>query len=104
VFIHEIGHIVDGGYLTGKSNTLSSFIDLGKSVKIDDPSIKYYQISWVNNNKWTENTKTSDFCSRYGSTNPYEDFAECFVYYVLHNPDFLDKTKNSTELEKNTNL
>jgi hypothetical protein len=28
-------------------------------------------------------------------TNKYEDFAESFTYYILHNSDFLEKTKKS---------
>jgi hypothetical protein len=31
-------------------------------------------------------------------TNKYEDFAESFAYYILHNNDFLEKTKKSNIL------
>jgi len=31
-------------------------------------------------------------------TNKYEDFAESFTYYVLHNDDFLRKTLKSDNL------
>jgi hypothetical protein len=33
-------------------------------------------------------------------TNKYEDFAESFTYYVLHNDDFLRKTLKSESLSK----
>jgi hypothetical protein len=33
-------------------------------------------------------------------TNKYEDFAESFTYYVLHNDDFLRKTLESESLSK----
>ncbi|MDR2640230.1 MAG: hypothetical protein LBC61_02645 [Candidatus Peribacteria bacterium] len=33
-------------------------------------------------------------------TNKYEDFAETFTYYTLHNSDFLEKTKKSDILKK----
>jgi hypothetical protein len=33
-------------------------------------------------------------------TNKYEDFAESLTYYILHNKDFLEKTKKSYILEK----
>jgi len=33
-------------------------------------------------------------------TNKYEDFAETFTYYVIHNRDFLEKTKNSKVLKQ----
>ena len=33
-------------------------------------------------------------------TNKYEDFAETFTYYILHNNDFLKKTKKSETLKE----
>ncbi|MBT3727283.1 hypothetical protein HOG21_06595 [bacterium] len=36
-------------------------------------------------------------------TNKYEDFAESFTYYVLHNKDFLEKTKKSKKLKEKYN-
>jgi hypothetical protein len=33
-------------------------------------------------------------------TNKYEDFAESFTYYVLHNDDFLKKSKYSKVLKQ----
>jgi hypothetical protein len=33
-------------------------------------------------------------------TNKYEDFAESFTYYILHNEDFLTKSENSLVLKR----
>jgi hypothetical protein len=33
-------------------------------------------------------------------TNKYEDFAESLTYYILHNKNFLEKSKKSKILEK----
>jgi len=33
-------------------------------------------------------------------TNKYEDFAESFTYYILHNKEFLEKTKTSFILKQ----
>jgi len=33
-------------------------------------------------------------------TNKYEDFAESFAYFVLHNEDFLSKSAKSEVLRK----
>jgi hypothetical protein len=33
-------------------------------------------------------------------TNKYEDFGESFTYYILHNKDFLQKTKSSSILKQ----
>jgi len=33
-------------------------------------------------------------------TNKYEDFAESFTYYILHNKDFQEKAQKSKLLQK----
>jgi hypothetical protein len=45
-----------------------------------------------------------DFVSGYAMTNKYEDFAESLTYYILHNKDFLDKTKTSRILKRKYNF
>lgn len=86
VFIHEFGHFIDLYYFNNFLNT--------------DISNKFYNISW----DWTKVIKpglsVNDFVSWYSMTNKYEDFAESFTYYVLHNWDFLNKLKKSDILEK----
>jgi hypothetical protein len=100
VITHELGHIVDGGMLIGQSAEQSGFIDLGKPVKMDDPSLDYYKISWKNDSEKISSAKRQDFCSNYGQTNPFEDFAECYIYYALH-PDLFElKAKDSVQLRK----
>lgn len=86
VFIHEFAHYIDLYFLEKKV-----FLDI---------SDKFYKISW-------ETTKTkkiwqnkNDFVSWYAMTNKYEDFAETFTYYILHNKHFLQKTKNSDILKE----
>jgi hypothetical protein len=88
VLTHEMGHIVDGSYLTGNSGEKSEFIDLGKSVFSSDKSVEYYELSWKNNSNWKTGVTENDFCSSYGGTDPYEDFAECYIYYILHGEEF----------------
>ncbi len=101
VFIHEMGHIADGSYLIGnKSSGKSGFVDLGKDVYIDDPSLEFYEISWEDDKNWQEDTEKNDFCSAYGSSDPYEDFAECYLYYVLHREEFLVRSRQNPEIRK----
>jgi len=33
-------------------------------------------------------------------SNKYEDFAETFIYYILHNDDFFEKAQESVSLMK----
>jgi len=42
----------------------------------------------------------NDFVSGYAMTNQYEDFAESYVYYILHNKDFFTKTLSSSILRQ----
>ncbi|MFA6991941.1 MAG: hypothetical protein WC269_01510 [Candidatus Gracilibacteria bacterium] len=89
VLLHEMGHIVDGSYLTGTVvSGKSAFLDLGKPVFNNDKSTEYYNLSWKTNNSFVDGYSENDFCSSYGMTDPYEDFAECYIYYILHGEEF----------------
>lgn len=75
VFIHEIGHIVDTG--------------------------GFHFLSWNNNDTAKSTSTRFDFVSGYASTDPYEDFAESYLYYVLHGTQFRELGKtNNTILQK----
>ena len=90
VFTHEVGHIMDLGALQGKSRTKNnSFTEFGKTVfAIDDPSIEYYKYSRQSETIRKTWVKKLDFCSGYGMTDPFEDFAECHNLYLNHNNVF----------------
>lgn len=81
VFIHELWHYIDLYHFSSND--------------IRDKSKYFYEISWSSTKvmkKWQTN---KDFVSWYSMTNKYEDFAESFIYYILHNKDFLLKADNS---------
>ncbi len=87
VFIHELGHYIDLYFLEKKV-----FLDI---------SSKFYDISWRQTKIKKPNMKVKDFVSWYAMTNKYEDFAESFTYYILHNKDFFEKAqKNKTIKQK----
>lgn len=90
VTIHEFAHFVDIYYFDKKYFT--------------DISDYFYDISWeqVKIIKAWENA--SDFVSWYAMTNKYEDFAESFTYFILHNSSFFQKTKSSEILEQKYNF
>jgi hypothetical protein len=48
--------------------------------------------------------ESKDFVSGYSMTNKYEDFAESLTYYILHNNDFLEKSKKSQILKEKYNF
>ncbi len=86
VFIHEFAHYIDLYFLEEKV-----FLDI---------SYKFYDISWEQTQIKKLWAKSQDFVSGYAMTNKYEDFAESFTYYILHNRDFLQKTKWNEILKK----
>ncbi len=66
----------------------------------EDISDFFYDISWESTTVIKSSQKQMDFVSGYAMTNKYEDFAESFTYYILHNRDFLEKAQKSKVLQK----
>ena len=101
VMVHEIGHNVDLGYLNELDKTKrSEFMDGKKPVYEGDPSLDFYRISWEDDKTRKKTASNLDFVSGYAMTDPFEDFAETYVYYILHNKDFKSKTQTSEQLLK----
>lgn len=92
VFIHELWHYID-------IYTLNNL-----NLNIKDQSYYFYDIAWDSTKTIKSSMTTQDFVSWYAMTNKYEDFAESFTYYILHNNDFLEKTKKSNILYKKYNF
>lgn len=92
VFIHELWHYID----------IYSLNNINLSIK--DPSYYFYDITWDGAKTIKSSMTMQDFVSWYSMTNKYEDFAESFVYYILHNNDFLEKTKKSNILLEKYNF
>lgn len=90
VISHEMWHIVDLWWLQWKSTKKSSiFTEFDKSVfSVDDPSIEYYKYSWSSEKVRKTWITREDFCSWYGMSDPFEDFAECHNLYLNHHDYF----------------
>ncbi|HKL43685.1 MAG TPA: hypothetical protein VJ892_00205 [Candidatus Absconditabacterales bacterium] len=103
---HELGHIVDLGMVRGFKNQKSSiYTEFGKKVfELDDPSIRYYKISWQSEKVRKSEAIREDFCSGYGMTDPFEDFAECHNWYLNHNAIFKELAKNNELLKQKYNF
>jgi len=74
VFIHEFAHYYDIHTLSGNA--------LGDVTTLKSDSF------------------ADDFVSGYALTNQYEDFAETYVYYMLHNAEFLKKSQLNYPLQQ----
>ncbi len=86
VGIHEFAHYFDI-YILEKS-------------LFQDVSRYFYDISWESTKVIVSGQKSTDFVSGYAMTNKYEDFAETYTYFVLHNDDFFLKAQQSEILQK----
>ena len=99
VLVHETGHNVDYAYLAPKKEvTKSNFKDGSFPLYITDPSIDFYRISWEDETTLKNTAVNLDFVSGYAMSDPFEDFAETYTYYVLHNADFKALALSSPKL------
>lgn len=99
LFVHEFGHVSDLGCLDGTSDSgKSGFTDGNSPIYKDDPSVSFYQISWITSETQRSNVKQEDFVSGYASYDAFEDFAESFAYYVLHYETFAARAKTNSAL------
>lgn len=101
VFTHEMGHVIDFGYLKGTARSGRSFFRDGKKIIYnDDLSLKFYQISWQEEKEQKKSANRNDFVSGYSMSDCFEDFAESYVFYRLHGEKFRELMKKSKALEQ----
>ncbi len=99
VLIHEVGHDVDLVALHAQnSQQPSGFKDGDHAIYVGDPSLDFYRISWSDEKTLGRTAGNLDFVSGYAMQDPFEDFAETYAYYVLHNQDFKAKVASSSSL------
>lgn len=102
VLTHEIGHIMDTGVLQGSSLAGGSgFMDGSDDVRSNDPSVQFYLFSFKDEKTLKTGASDLDFVSGYAMSDPFEDFAETYAYYLLHGNEFRKLAKsNKTLLQK----
>ncbi len=90
VLVHEFAHYYDIYGLPGNA--------------FGDRSQEFYDISWKHHNIVKPNQEMKDFVSGYALTNKYEDFAESYTYFLLHNTAFFTRAQESRVLMKKYNF
>lgn len=90
VLVHEFAHYYDIYSLPGNA--------------FWDRSHDFYKISWKENNIVRPGQEMKDFVSGYALTNKYEDFAESYTYFLLHNAAFVKRAEQSEVLLKKYNF
>ena len=106
VISHEIWHIIDLWWLQWTSSKKSPiFTEFNKQVFwIDDPSIEYYKYSWTSETVRKSWVSKEDFCSGYGMSDPFEDFAECHNLYINHHDYFRHIAMNNNTMKNKYNF
>ena len=103
---HEFGHITDLGMIQGTDNNKdTTYTEFGSPVfALDDISLKFYALSRANETIRRSTAVKKDFCSGYGMSDPFEDFAECFNLYLNHNSLFQTFALNDAIMKKKFNF
>lgn len=105
VLTHEIGHLVDEKFLTGnKESGKSGFHDFGAPLYEDDQSVRFYRLSWVSHEKRRDESSPFDFVSGYAMSDPFEDFAETYLMYRFHGPEFRAIAEGNLVLQQKYNF
>ena len=106
VISHEMWHIVDLWWLQWTSRKKSqTFTEFNKAVfAIDDPSLEYYKYSRSSETVRKSWMTKEDFCSGYGMSDPFEDFAECHNLYLNHQDYFRQIAKNNSTVKNKYNF
>jgi len=101
VLVHEMGHIEDTGVLQGHSYTgESEFQDGSNPIYNDDPSLSFYRLSFLDATTLRPNAAPIDFVSGYAMSDPFEDFAETYNFYILHGEEFRKMVSTDEVLQK----
>lgn len=101
VLVHEMGHIADTGVMKGNAfSGESEFRDGSLPIYNDDPSLGFYRLSFLDDKILRPNATMLDFVSGYAMSDPFEDFAETYNYYILHGNEFRTLATKSDVLQK----
>ncbi|MCC6643751.1 putative zinc-binding metallopeptidase, partial [Candidatus Peregrinibacteria bacterium] len=100
VLVHELGHIKDTGVLKGDFWAgESEFKDGEKAIFQNDLSLDFYRISFANEKALKKGAVEKDFVSGYAMSDPFEDFAETYNFYILHGEQFRKMAEDNPNLQ-----
>lgn len=108
VFIHEVGgHILDLGVITDhRSPALHpEFTEFGEpKFGLDDWSLKFYQISWINENTRKPDASYKDFVSGYAMKDTFEELAEFANAWINHHDLLKEISKKNLKMNQKYTL
>jgi hypothetical protein len=99
LLIHECGHVTDlGGFRGTPSAGMTEFFDGNEPIYANDPSVAFYRISWDSATQRKADATKAGFVSGYAMSDPFEDFAESFAFYVLQKKEFARLAKKNKSI------
>jgi len=104
LFFHEFGHVFDLGCLVGTTaGGGTNYKDRSEPIWGNDQSVSFYAISWLAAETPRPGSQPEDFVSGYASWDMFEDFAESFVYYMLHREVFAQRAQENPAIAQKYN-
>ena len=102
VLTHESGHMVDFSIIQGTSPRKDDiYTEFGRPRRsVDDPSIDFYAISWLDESTRKSSATYRNFVSGYGMRGMYEDFAEAHNLRLNHNDYFKKLASTNTDIQR----
>lgn len=101
VLEHELGHVVDLGYLESNDfKSPSGYKDGSVTIYKDDKSVEFYALSWNKDGSKKDGITRLDFVGGYSAGDMFEDFAETFLMYIEHGKEFRGLATQNPILEK----
>ncbi len=84
LLLHEFGHVTSlSGCLPARDVPGDSgFHDGASPIPAAQRAVEFYAISWVDDHTQRIGSVDADFVSGYAASEPIEDFAETFAYYL----------------------
>lgn len=106
IHMYWVPHLSDGEFLSVLIHEFAHYYDIYTLAwnAFWDVSEEFYDISWESATQMKAGQEIKNFVSGYAATNQYEDFAESYTYYVLHNEIFYEKSKNNSYLREKYNF
>lgn len=101
VLEHELGHVVDLGYLESTDFFVpSGYKDGSVTIYQDDASVDFYSLSWNFDGSKKSGITDLDFVGGYAAGDMFEDFAEAFLMYIEHGKEFRGLATENIILEQ----
>lgn len=102
LLLHEFGHVTSLSDCLGERQRQgeSPFHDGAEAIPTKRKATEFYEISWLNDVTKRAGATEADFVTGYAATEPIEEFAETFAYFLLQPEAFRERAERSEILAR----